>query len=316
MSGTDTQTESRPLLEKRFAVECEEGIAFGQGGVGFTQARGGWQRPLLLDVYAPRNDDEGRPALIMAFGGAFHRGTRTDDCVRENGISNTAVASYCREFARRGYVCYSIDYRLVPDDPDPGSTRVVADVDSVPRSRVDVVREILGLPLASADMLWRGVEAASDDFAAAWRFVVAHASRWRVDPARVAVGGFSAGARSAWNAAFGEGIDAAAVVSISGTMHPDDLQRCLDQVPRLPPLLLVRGEHDLDYVREQNPVAVAACGRHGVEAQELVVPGLGHFYPATVDVAKPGDRSLSLEGAIAEFLAKHLSERPSGGRGR
>ncbi len=297
------------FLDKRFAVRLEEGVVFGSGRVGFTRPDGSGSRPLLLDVYSPEDDDDiaARPTLIMAFGGAFHRGSRTDDQVIEGGAANTPVATYCREFARRGYVCFSIDYRLVTEDPDPGVTPVVADPASVPRSRVDVVRERLGLPVASTDMLWRGVEAGADDFALAFRFVAANAQRWRVDSRRMAVGGFSAGARSAWNAAYAEGIPAAAVVSISGTMDPSDFERSLRAGARTP-LLLVRGEHDLDYVRDQNPKNAALCVRFGVDAQETIVCGAGHFYPASAQVAHGEGPTATLEDTIALFLAERLGQ--------
>ena len=307
MSGVESAVGWRALIDKRFEVRCERDIVFGRGGVGFTHADGPTPRELLLDAYLPEaNDDSSRPALVMAFGGAFHRGSRADDRVSENGAANTPVSGWCREFARRGYACFSIDYRLVIEDPDPGCTAVVGDPDSVPRSRVDLVREKLGLPRASNDMLWRGIEAASDDFATAWRFVAANAHRWNVDPRRIAVGGFSAGARSAWNAAFGEGIDAAAIVALSGTMDPDDLERFIGLPAGRPPMLLVRGEHDLDYVQEQNPQAFATLARSGIDVAEVIVPGVGHFYPATAPLVAGSAGATSLESAVADFLAARL----------
>lgn len=125
----------------------------------------------------------------------------------------------------------------------------------------------------AAALLCRGVEAANDDFAMAYRFVKAHAQRWRIDRDHIAVGGFSAGARSAWNAAYGEAIDAVAVVSLSGSMHPHDLARWLSTGRALPPLLLVRGEKDLDYVCAQIPQAVALCRSAGIDCTEAVVTG-------------------------------------------
>jgi para-nitrobenzyl esterase len=59
---------------------------------------------LKLDFYEPTGDVEAqRPLLIMAHGGSFIGGSKTQDNV---------CTQYCNAFAKRGYVCASIDYRL------------------------------------------------------------------------------------------------------------------------------------------------------------------------------------------------------------
>jgi len=59
---------------------------------------------LKLDIYEPTGDTEAqRPLLIMAHGGSFIGGSKTQDNV---------CTQYCNAFAKRGYVCASIDYRL------------------------------------------------------------------------------------------------------------------------------------------------------------------------------------------------------------
>ena len=279
-------------------------IEYGVGRVGTTC------RPLRLDLYEPVGVPGGdRPALVMAFGGAFHRGSRQNDSVEGGRDANTSVATYCHEFARRGYVACSIDYRLVQDDPEPGDTRVVAEASSIPRSRVDVVRAILGLPPATAEELWRGIEAASDDMAAAFRFVSARSRDWRIDPRRIAVGGFSAGARTALNAAFGEDIDAAAVVSLSGFMARQDLDRLVVRDPsaaRRPPVLLLSGENDLDYVQAQHPIMVDHFRGADVPCTSGYVVDANHFYSAEAPTrCDPGGQS-KVEQIMADFLAEHV----------
>ncbi len=59
---------------------------------------------LKLDFYEPTGDVEAqRPLLIMAHGGSFIGGSKTQDNV---------CTQYCNAFAKRGYVCASINYRL------------------------------------------------------------------------------------------------------------------------------------------------------------------------------------------------------------
>jgi hypothetical protein len=59
---------------------------------------------LKLDVYQPTGDTASqRPLLIMAHGGSFIGGSKTQDNV---------CTQLCTTFAQRGYVTASIDYRL------------------------------------------------------------------------------------------------------------------------------------------------------------------------------------------------------------
>ncbi len=63
---------------------------------------GGKSQPLLLDFYEPAGDSiDERPLVIMAHGGAFVGGDRSQ------------TAELCMDFAKRGYVCANIEYRLL-----------------------------------------------------------------------------------------------------------------------------------------------------------------------------------------------------------
>jgi para-nitrobenzyl esterase len=59
---------------------------------------------LAVDIYEPTGDTlNARPLIILAHGGSFIGGTRNDD---------SAIVWLCRNYARRGYVTASIEYRL------------------------------------------------------------------------------------------------------------------------------------------------------------------------------------------------------------
>lgn len=59
---------------------------------------------LQMDIYQPTGDTmAARPLIILGHGGSFVGGTRNDD---------STVVQLCRNFALRGYVTVSIDYRL------------------------------------------------------------------------------------------------------------------------------------------------------------------------------------------------------------
>ena len=59
---------------------------------------------LQMDIYQPTGDTASlRPILILAHGGSFTSGDRTNDNV---------ITQLCSDFAHKGYVTVSIDYRL------------------------------------------------------------------------------------------------------------------------------------------------------------------------------------------------------------
>lgn len=61
-------------------------------------------RVLLMDVYQPVGDVEtNRPVIIMAHGGSFVGGSKTED---------PTVIYTCQTYAKRGYVTVAINYRL------------------------------------------------------------------------------------------------------------------------------------------------------------------------------------------------------------
>ncbi len=282
------------------------GIVYGRAGVGFGSRP--VERELKLDLYRPPRvaGAPPQPVIVLAFGGAFHRGQRENDAF-EGG--NTAIADYCRAFAARGFVACSIDYRLVPEDPVPGDTPAVFDACRIPRSRVDHVRALMGLPPATDAMLWRGIEAASDDMAMAARFVIAQAAEWHLDPDRLVLGGFSAGARTALNAAFAEQVRCAAVVSLSGYLDPIDLGLHAERLPpeQRPAVLLVHAERDLDYIRAATPAMAEALRALGAPCECATVPGHDHFYPAAAP-ALHETRGAGSVGAVAmEFVDRALA---------
>lgn len=123
----------------------------------YTTANG---TPLKMDIYEPTGDiEQQRPVIIMAHGGSFIAGTKTQDSV---------VTKYCFNFAKRGYVCASIDYRL-------GTVLQMLDTTSV----MDVVIKCIS------------------DGKAAIRFFrkdAATTNLYRINPNMIIVGGNSAGA--------------------------------------------------------------------------------------------------------------------------
>ena len=136
----------------------------------------GAPQSLVLDQWEPAGDTlTVRPAIVWIHGGAFRSGDKSN-------FSETAQA-----WARRGYVTFSINYRL-----DAGNRcQAVQDGDIAnPAVRA-----------AETDRCNAAIIAAQHDAQAAVRWVRANAAGLGVDPDRIAVGGGSAGAVTAVNVA-------------------------------------------------------------------------------------------------------------------
>jgi len=140
--------------------------------------------PLRLWVADPNNGLTDRPAIIWLHGGGFAVGIDS-----MYGLANTDG----KEYAARGYVGFSVEYRV--------NTTLIGD-----KSLCQWVQDNAkpGDPVYEArkEECKQNILAAQRDALAAVRWVRRHASEYGVDPQKIAVGGFSAGAVTASNAAY------------------------------------------------------------------------------------------------------------------
>lgn len=258
-------------------------VPFTEARIGYAGGQGPMQRlTLCFDAYLPAASDRPAPALVMAFGGAFHRGSKENDSFPTAGAHgpNTAVAEYCHRFAAEGFACFSVRYRLAPEDPDPGTTPLLTNPHAVPLDRVAQVREIMGLPPITATAMAGIIEAAIDDMIAASRAVHDRAAEFGVDPARIVLGGWSAGARCALYAAYAERVPCVGVIALSGVMNADDIAAYVRPGRPHPPLLLVAADQDLGYVRNAAAPTLDALRAAGCDARGATVLGRDHWYAA------------------------------------
>ena len=149
-----------------------------------------------------------RLAIVLAHGGGFTGGARTDELIRW----------YATEFARYGYVTASISYRLRDDVPFQ-----------------DLVIGSLGgeLPDAMRD--------AKEDMQAAVAFLRTSATDYGIDPDGIVVAGISAGASMALETAFDLSTPdsaVAAAASISGATDPRRIEA------GSPPVAMFNGTND------------------------------------------------------------------------
>lgn len=119
----------------------------------------GQSQNLKLDIYMPKNDTAtNRPLIIWMHGGSFVSGSK----------DNPEIVPFAERFAKRGFVCASIQYRL--------------GLDGFPPNQQIVLRSVI-----------RAVQ----DGKAAVRFFRANASTYQIDTTHIFFGGSSAGAISA-----------------------------------------------------------------------------------------------------------------------
>jgi acetyl esterase/lipase len=296
-----------PYQQKTCEVRLHADVPYGVAGVGFSSALTASYRSLKLDVYEPAGGSrtQQRPALILACGGAYSRGDRKNDETPVGGDKNTPISEYCREFARRGFVCFAIDYRLMQEDPHPGFTPTLAPGERINFDRVNYVRAQMGLGPCDEQMMHRTFEAATDDVTQAVQFVRARARAFNVDVSRIALGGFSAGATVALNSAFAEQAPVAAVISLSGRISKEATTRFMTGRED-PPVLMIVGRRDLPAQVESVDWAEAHMKAVKHEHQVVRLSDASHFYQRTAVCECDGELT-DVETIIATFLCKSLA---------
>lgn len=312
-ASQDTSPQWEISAHDLASVRIERDVPYGHGRVGHGTASSA-SRELRMDVYLPAGDAplEGRPALVLAHGGAFHRGAKDHDEFEQGDSHNTPVHEYAQRFAARGYACFSIGYRLTQELPDPQPQPIKRNRQKMERDRIDFVRQLLGLGPASQDELIHGAEACYADVAHAFRFIHSQAQRWGIDRERMAIGGFSAGGFAAAYATFALGVPAAAVIGISAGMDLEDVEHYVHGGRGLPPVLLFNGEHDLPSIPPRCSALAVGAAAAGLGVRHYIVPGKPHFYERDAAVVLTqttlpgGEACATVEAAVEQFLLEAL----------
>ena len=125
--------------------------------------------PLLLDAYMPQGAGDNRSVMVVIHGGGFTSGSR----------SGWRQVEQARHFASRGWVVFSIDYR------------VLGDFGTVPKQWADSVMSTDAGPFSMVQDI--AVYPAHRDAKAALRWVAAHAEDYGINMDYLPVGCGSAG---------------------------------------------------------------------------------------------------------------------------
>lgn len=124
--------------------------------------------PLLMDSYVPDNDLQNRPLLMLIHGGGFSGGSKQQEALVD-------IANY---YASRGFVVFSIDYRLR------------GDMGTIPQEWIDATTNVDPAELGQLLAMYP----AHRDAKAALRWIIANADNYHINTDYITVGGGSAGA--------------------------------------------------------------------------------------------------------------------------
>lgn len=228
--------------DPQFKVKVVRNLQFGSGEVRQPSLA---KRALFLDIYEPDTTETSwkRPITIAIHGGGFLFGDKSE------------MTSLCREFASRGYLCASINYRLVPDDP-PGEAK---------------------------DQYTRAVMAAVADADRATHWLEANAPRFHADTSRMCIGGSSAGAVTSMLLAYNPDLNPPhfrAVADLWGTMGPR-----LKWIRRGgPPLIIIHGKEDETITVSAAEQIDARAKQIGLPHETFLIDGMGHGLPLNLEV--------------------------------
>jgi acetyl esterase/lipase len=194
-ADTNSLAASGLLIEPTFDINIEHDIIYAT-----VKNVSGEEENLTLDLYQPTNDgEENRPAIVFIHGGSLSEGSKED----------SFMCHLSEEFAKRGYVTMSINYRLRADPyNDYNST----------------------------------LKDAAEDAAAAIDWLKSNSSKYHIDPNCITVAGNSAGAAIALSLGYHKtnsynGLKA--VISISGR---DSFQKNVTK--ESPHCILIHGKID------------------------------------------------------------------------
>lgn len=216
-----------------------------QSDVPYGRAFNRWTRQaetLLLDIHAPEGDAApARPAMVVVHGGGFVGGDKAAG----------SIARLAEEYARRGYVAVSINYRLVPNSML---------VQSNPQQVAEDVKS---------------------DFKAAVRWLRSRAAQLRIDPDRIGGIGSSAGGITVQAGAYleGEGTsgnpgfssEVGCIVSLWGSSPAVNEMEAGEA-----PVCMIHGTQDPTVPYLASVLVDQQAQLVGIHSELIPIPGAGH----------------------------------------
>lgn len=248
------QKDSERYLDMIFEdVDLQEDVVFGE-----SITMEGETEKLLVDIYTPAGDKiKKRPAIMWIHGGGFRKG---------NDKQQRYIVSMANAFARRGYVCFSINYR-VREDPRADKTGTMTD--------------------------------ALEDAMAGLDWVKANSKKYNVDKKKIIIGGGSAGGMIAVNLCYKDGSnldkwDKKGVIGLVNLWGSPDESRSMFTInSEDPPTIIVHGTEDESVPFINSEKLVAGLKQAGVKHELVAIEGAGHT---------PASHMKAFNNNISQFL--------------
>jgi acetyl esterase/lipase len=243
MTGTSCQKElnNSPDKKQRYIDTVFDSITI-QKNIVFDESvnEKGEKELLKLDVYAPAEDvTKNRPVILWIHGGGFRPG---------NDKTQSYIVEMANRFARKGYVCLSIDYRL-RENPRDDPKRTISD---------------------AVDDALKGLE-----------WLKENSESLKVDVSKIIIGGGSAGGILGCNLCFNDrsnnetdkkGI--VGFVNLWGT--PDVVWGELEIDKNDPPTIIVHGTEDKLVAYSNSATLAEKLKANNVKHEMITIEGAGH----------------------------------------
>jgi len=203
---------------------------------------------LLLDVYSPVGDSlKNRPAILWIHGGGFRIG---------NDKSQGYIVKMASEFAKRGYVCLSIDYR-VRNNPKDDKKGTLTD--------------------------------ALEDAMTGLGWLRNNAEKLGIDKNKIIIGGGSAGGRIAVNLCYKDQTetkkwDKSGIVGLVDLWgSPDQSWRMFEVDKNDTPAIIVHGTEDQSVLFANSEQLIKELESSGVKYELVKIEGEGHTPTSHMD---------------------------------
>lgn len=240
-------------------INIEKDVAFGE-----TTNFKGENETLLLDIYSPSEGvAKNRPAIMWMHGGGFRL---------QNDKSQKYIVEMATRFAKRGYVCISINYR-VRENPKNDKAGTMKDALEDAMKGLNWLRE--------------------------------NSDKLGVDKSKIIIGGGSAGGILGNNFCYRDGSknekwDKSGIIAFVNLWgSPDESWGKYTIDKNDPPMIIVHGTEDAAVPYVNSLEIIKRLKKADVKNEVITIEGAGHT---------PANHMDDFEVKIANFLAEVISE--------
>ena len=258
----DTLASNRYLENTFNKVSVQKDIVFSE-----VSNFAGQTEKLKLDIYAPDGDqDISRPVIMWMHGGGFRPG---------NDKTQSYIVKMATDFALKGYICISIDYRI-RNNPKEDKSGTMSN--------------------------------ALEDAMSGLKWIRQHAAEYKIDLSKIVIGGGSAGGMLAVNFCFkdntpSEKWDKSGIIALVDLWgSPEESYSFFKVDPNDPPTIIVHGTADSLVAYSNSEKLVRQLNDNHIKNKLITLKGLGHT---------PTTKMAEFTKEIATFLFEIVSPKSS-----